>query len=313
MAAIVGFGAIRRVNPSGPSSLSADPRTGRLYAVWGSRSAPLGGGCGAFLASGPAISVEGADRIWVATSPDGSPGSWTTTLAVDATTTRSSLGMLFSPAAVDRAGNVYLVYPETPRAYPDYAGATIKYRVAPPGLSRWSAPAVIADGSAARNAGHFATHVVAGAAGRLDVAYFAGLNRPGRTPAWYATMAQVRDATTTRPRVRETRLSPFASYAGTATVLAGVCASGPAAGIEQGLTCPRATDNFGLTLLPDCRLAVVWPAVALTWLPAVTTMRLMRPAIGAVTRVHSRFNRAISSAALSAANCAPAWRYETRG
>ena len=74
-------------------------------------------------------------------------------------------------------------------------------------------------------------------------------------------MAQVRDATTTRPRVRETRLSPFASYTGTATVLAGVCASGPAAGIEQGLTCPRATDNFGLTLLPDCRLAVVWPAV----------------------------------------------------
>jgi hypothetical protein len=246
---------------SGPSSLTADPRTGRLYAVWGSRSARRGGGCGAFLTSGPAISVEGADRIWVATSPDGSPGSWTTTLAVDATTTGSSLGMLFSPAAVDRAGNVYLVYPETPRAYPDYAGATIKYRVAPPGLSRWSAPAVIADGSAARNAGHFATHVVAGAAGRLDLAYFAGLNRPGRTPAWYATMAQVRGATTTRPRVRETRLSPFASYTGTATVLAGVCASGPAAGVEQGLTCPRATDNFGLTLLPDCRLAVVWPAV----------------------------------------------------
>src|SRR5947209_1459949 len=181
---------------SGPSSLTTDPRTGRLYAVWGSRSARRGGGCGAFLESGPGFSVEGADRIWVATSLDGSPGSWTTTLAVDATSTRSSLGMLFSPAAVDRAGNVYLVYPETPRAYPDYAGATIKYRVAPRDLSRWSPPAMIASGVGGNRAGHLATHVVAGAPGRLDLAYLAGVNRAGRAPAWYVTVAPVRGAAT---------------------------------------------------------------------------------------------------------------------
>ena len=246
---------------SGPSSLTADSSTGRLYAVWGSRSARRGGGCGAFVESGPAISIEGADRIWVATSLDGSPGSWTTSLAVDATASHSSLGMLFSPAALDRAGNVYVVYPETPRAYPDYAGATIKYRIAPRDLSHWSPPAVIASGVGGRRAGHLATHVVAGAPGRLDVAYLAGVSRPGRTPAWYVTAAQVRDAASGHPRVRETRLSPFASYTGTATLLAGACGEGPAAGVEQGLLCPRATDDFGLALLPDCRLAVVWPAV----------------------------------------------------
>jgi hypothetical protein len=134
-------------------------------------------------------------------------------------------------------------------------------RWAPPDLGHWSPPTVIASGGGAGRAGHMAVHVVAGSAGRLDLAYLAGFTRAGRSPAWYATVAQIDNARSARPRISETRLARFASYTGTASALAGVCGSGPTAGLEQGLTCPRATDNFGLALRRDCQLAVVWPAV----------------------------------------------------
>jgi len=166
--------------------------------------------------------------------------------------------MLFASIALDTAGNVYLAYPETPRPWPDYTGAAVRYRWARPGLARWSRPVTVA---AFGGAGHLTVHVVAGSPGRLGFAYLTGVERPGRAPLWFATAAQTTDGLSPFPRVAAVTLAAFPSYVGTATELAGACGSGPLAGLQQGVLCPRASDNFGLTTDAFCRLVVVWPAI----------------------------------------------------
>ena len=244
---------------SGPSGIAVDRTTGRIYVAWGSRTSPRLGTCGDSVPPGAiGFSVEPSTRIWVATSEDGSPGSWRTSLAVDESKTKKTLGMLFASLAVDTAGNVYLAYPETPNPWPDYVGAAVKYRWTPPGLAHWSPPVTVA---APGGAGHLTVHVVAGSPGRLGFAYLAGAERPGAAPAWFATAAQTIDGLTPSPHVTQLTLASFPSYTGTATELAGACGSGPLAGIQQGLLCPRASDNFGLTIDASCGLVVIWPAI----------------------------------------------------
>jgi hypothetical protein len=243
---------------SGPSGIAVNHKTGRVYAVWGTRSSKAGG-CGAQVVSGPLqFSIESPTRIWVATSSDGRAGSWTVSLAVDDSATGNVVGMLWSPVAVDRAGNVYVAYPETPHGYPDYAGAAIRYRWAPADLSRWSRPVTVA---ASVRPGHLLAHLVAGDRGKLDFAYMSGAGGLGTTTGWFATAAQTLDGLAASPHITQVTLSKFPSYTGTAADMAGACAKGPTAGIQQGLVCTRAADNFGLTLDASCRLLVAWPAI----------------------------------------------------
>jgi hypothetical protein len=42
-------------------------------------------------------------------------------------------------------------------------------------------------------------------------------------------------------------------------MMMGVCGSGPAEGVENGLACDRSTDVWGVALDRQCRLSVVWP------------------------------------------------------
>jgi hypothetical protein len=242
----------------GPSGIAVDEKTGRIYVAWGTRTSALGG-CGAAISPGPfQFSIESPSRIWVATSPDGSDGSWRTTLAVDDSAVPNTVGALFSPITVDAAGNVYVVYPESPRPYPDYSGAAVRYRWAPPGLSRWSRAVTVAR---AGGPGALTTQVVAGARGKLAFSYLKGvpsLNGPAR---WFATAAMTLDGLSRTPHLREVVLAPFPSYTGTATALAGACGSGPLGGLQQGVTCPRAADNFGMVVDATCRIVVAWPAI----------------------------------------------------
>src|SRR5204863_9189824 len=62
------------------SGIDVNPRTGRIYVFFITRTGAVAGGC---AASPIEVNIIGATRIWVATSPDGSPGSWSTSLAVD--------------------------------------------------------------------------------------------------------------------------------------------------------------------------------------------------------------------------------------
>ena len=88
----------------GPSSLAVNQKTGRIYAFWGTRSSPAGG-----CAAQPfEVNVVAATKVWAATSPDDSLGSWVQTPVVDDTTAGNIVGMQLSPGTLDRAGNVWV-------------------------------------------------------------------------------------------------------------------------------------------------------------------------------------------------------------
>jgi hypothetical protein len=238
-----------------PSSLNVNPRSGEVYAVWGTRTS-VAGGCGASVFGTPEANVVGETRIWVARSTDGSAGSWTDTLAADAGD--KTVSASFEPGAVDRAGNVYVAYAETAHTYPDFAQATVKYVKAPASLSAWSKPHVVAP---AGPVGHYDPSLVAGDRGELALAYYTGVPRAGKQPAWFVDAALVHGADGGSPRVEQRRVADIPAYAQSANDMGGSCAEGPLAGLENGLACDRATDDWGLALDSRCRLTVVFPTV----------------------------------------------------
>jgi hypothetical protein len=238
-----------------PSALVVSPRDGRLYAVYGTRTSAAGG-CGASVTGTPEANVVGETRVWVATSPDGSAGSWVNHLAADAGD--KTVSASFEPAAVDRAGEVYVAYAETAHPYPDFSGAAVKYVHAGPAADKWSQPQVVA---AAGPVGHYDPSMVAGDSGELALAYYTGAPRAGADPAWYVRAARVSAATSGSPRVSETPVSDIPAYAQSPNAMGGSCASGPLAGLQNGFTCSRASDDWGLALDPQCRITVAFPTV----------------------------------------------------
>ena len=257
----------------GPSNIFVNQTTGRIYAVFGTRGSGAGGCQSA--ANAPELNVVAATRIWVATSPDGSLGSWTDSLAVDDSATGRIVGMQLAPGALDTDGNVYVFYPESPNAYPNYDGAAMRYVMAPGDLSKWSAPVTVEPGG---GAGNVLPHIAVGAPGQIDLAYFHGVERAGTTPAWYITFTQTLDGLDPAPTFTTTQLSDTPTYTGTASTLMGACGSGPTGPIQNGLTCNRSTDVWGITLRPDdCDVVITWPSVtndgggkAATWVATQT-------------------------------------------
>jgi hypothetical protein len=278
----------------GPSNLFVDPRTGRIYAVWGTRSTspPLQatGGCGASASGQPEVNVVAATRVWVATAPalPGSPLSWTTSLAVNEQRSGRIVGMQLSPGAIDSAGNVYIAYAESPGTYPDYDGAAIKLvRNSSPLLeSRWSAPILVSPGApnaskgaTSRIPGNVLPHIVAGGPGKIAIAWFHGYARPGKSPAWHVREAESFDATAAHPHFvrqdisvtylpasrgsKRLVLADMVAATGTASQLMGACGTGPTASIQNGTSCNRATDVWGVALDPvTCRVSFTWPAAS---------------------------------------------------
>ncbi len=244
-----------------PSSISVNPVTGQIYVAFIARGASpeVLGGCGASLTPGPAqINIITATRLWVATSPDGSLGSWRQSLAVDRTATGQVVAMQFAPLALDRAGNAYLVFPES-RDAQDMTAA-IKYVWAPPDLSRWSAPVTLAP---LADAGNLLPQVVAGDRGRVAFAWLHGRSQGTDPAAWRMHAAFVSDAMAPRPTITRAVVGGPVAYTGTAKALLGQCsADGPAAGLLNGLTCGRAVDNYGIALGRNGRMLIVWSTEA---------------------------------------------------
>ena len=239
----------------GPSSLAVNQKTGRIYAFWGTRSSAAGG-----CASQPLeVNVVAATKVWAASSPDDSPGSWTQSVVADDSTSGHIVGMQLSPGALDRSGNVWVTYPESPNGYPDYNGAAIRVKWAPADMKSWSKPITIAREG---GAGNVLTHIIAGDRGKIAVAYFHGRPVGDGATAWYLHVSRSYDATAAAPHILDETLSDIPTYTGTASALMGACGSGPLAGIENGLACGRSTDVWGIALDRECRVHVVWPSVA---------------------------------------------------
>jgi hypothetical protein len=243
----------------GPSALLVNPRTGRLYAVWGTRHGPLGG-CGVLPPSPFTLVPE--DRVWVATSATGAPGTWQAQVAVDASATHRVVSMQMSPAALDARGNLWLAWSTPPRGFPDDTGAGISVRYADPTLQRWSAPQpVVAQGQP----GHVLAQLVAGAPGRLGLVYLTGVAKAGTT-SWYAQVSLVTGALTSHPSVSTVSLTHLPSYRGSATdLMGGGCdpSTSPLATVENNpVTCPRSADVIGIALDRSCRVVVTWPSLS---------------------------------------------------
>jgi hypothetical protein len=239
----------------GPSSLAVNQKTGRIYAFWGTRSSAAGG-CAAQPLE---VNVVAATKVWAATSPDDSPGSWTQSVVADDSAAGKIVGMQLSPGTVDRNGNVWVTYPESPRGYPDYNGAAIRVKWAPADMSRWSKPLTVAPSG---GDGNVLAHIIAGDAGKIAVAYFHGQKANGASPAWYLHVARSYDAMSATPHVVDDAASDIPTYTGTASELMGACGSGPLAGIENGFACDRSTDVWGIALDKSCRVHIAWPAIA---------------------------------------------------
>lgn len=253
------YSDLQCADSGGPSNIMVNPRTGRVYAVFGTRGSTAGplelGGCGASTVSFQ-INIVAAVRAWVATSPDGSAGSWTQSLAVDNVPNQKIIGMQLNPGTMDSAGNIYVGYPESARGYPDYSGGSVKMTWAPPDLSHWSQPVTVAP---ATPEGHTLVHLAAGDPGKVDFAYFKGFPRAGKKPIWYAYAAQTLNGLSASPTFTETRLSNVAAATGTASELMGACNPNPPQSAGNGFTCNRSTDVWGMTVDANCVATIVWP------------------------------------------------------
>jgi len=235
----------------GPSGISVNQKTGQVYVFFGTRSSPVGG-CAAQPVE---VNIVAANRAWVVTAPDGgttNPLAWKESLAVDDTASGKVVGMQMQGGGVDDAGNVYVAYPESPRAYPDYSGAAIKLVHAPASLSRWSTPLTVATTG---GVGHILPLVVAGDAGKVALTYYSGL--PDKT--WRSDAAFVLDALSSHPHVTHIRFSDIEVERGTASELMGACLSGPTATLN-GFACPRSSDVNGIAIDRCGRLLAIWPA-----------------------------------------------------
>ncbi len=243
-----------------PSSLSVNRVTGQLYVAFVTRGSAVEptGGCGASVAPGPLqVNIITPTRVWVATAKANAPGSWRQSLAVDRVATGQIVGMQFAPLTLDSAGNAYVAFPES-RSASDFTAA-LKYVHAPADLARWSAPVTVAP---LADAGNILPHVIAGDPGRLAFAWLHGTSARGEPPLWRLHAAVVLDGLSAKPTVTGRAVGAGPAYGGTAQTLMGQCGSGPAAGLQGGLTCGRAVDNYGVALDRSGRLLVVWSAEA---------------------------------------------------
>ena len=253
------YADLQCADSSGPSGINVDQATGRIYVLFGTRAsaiAPLGG-CGASVVPGPpAVNIVPPTRLWVATSTDNAPGSWTHSIAVDRSATGQIVGTQLAGLALDTAGNAYVAFTESVSSS-DYRSA-LKYVHAAPGLASWSAPKTVA---ALADAGNILPLVTAGDPGRLGFAWMHGKTNGGTTQ-WFSMVAQTLDGLAATPTISATQVSTVVAYTGTAAQLMGACSNGlagPAAGIVNGFACGRASDVYGLTVGGNGMIVATWP------------------------------------------------------
>ena len=265
----VAWSDLQCADSGGPSDVfvapPGSPHPGRVYVAWNTRSSGKAGGvntgptggCGASVTGTFEINVVGATRIWLAWSDSpAAAGSWHDSLALDDNRSGKLVSYQLAPGAIDTAGNVYVVYDESLHRYPDYNGAPVKYIWARGGLTRWSKPVTVARGG---GPGHVLPHIVAGAPGKLDLAYWTG-QRQGSHIHWFTTVAQVFRAMSVHPSIHATRVTRISSDTGTASILMGACDQNPqTGGVNNGFACNRSADVWGIALTPRCELTIAWP------------------------------------------------------
>jgi hypothetical protein len=275
------YSDLQCADSGGPSTIFVNQNDGTIYAEYTTRAAPTPagdlGGCATAAAGQPLeFNIVAGTRVWLAQSTDGGV-TWTNSLAVDDAPTGQIVSMQVAYAGLDSEGRIYVAYPESPKGkqYPDYSGAGVKYKFAPPakdGNLKWSDARTFAPADA--NApGHVLVHMTIGDPGQLMAAYWTGEARSGTTPVWHMTAAVTNDGLSANPKVVESRISDIPTDTGTAQELMGACVdAGPVSGVISGAICDRSPDVWGVALDPQtCRTTIVWPAVDVRDDPSTTS------------------------------------------
>jgi len=267
------YADLQCADSGGPSDIAVNPRTGRIYVFFttraGNQVAPPQdfGGC---LAQPFEFNIVNATRVWVATSPDGSPGSWKQSLAVDDSGTGQIVSMQLAYGALDNRGGVYVAYPESPKPYPELSGAGVKLRWQDPDKdgnladNKWSKPVTLVPLGAAdpKAGGSNLVHLAVGDPGKIAVAYYKGVPVAGQSkPIWYTHIVHSLNVRSANPTVIDQQVSPVPTHRWTASEMMGLCTdpNDPTAGIQNGVNCDRSTDVWGIALDASCRLSIVWP------------------------------------------------------
>src|SRR3954449_4695715 len=169
------YADLQCADSGGPSSITVNPK-GRIYVVFTTRASNVGGNdLGGCAATPLEFNIVNATRVWVATSPDDSPGSWQKSLAVDDTPTGQVVSMQLAYGALDNQGNFYVAYPESPKPYPDLTGSGVMLKWLRPNADgvldgTWSPPATLVpyDGGPPNyQNGSDLVHIVAGDPGSI--------------------------------------------------------------------------------------------------------------------------------------------------
>src|SRR4051795_9628171 len=146
------YADLQCADSGGPSSIAVNPNTGRIYVTFTTRAGTQVipgqdfGGCAAMPLE---FNIVNATRVWAATSPNGQPGTWKQSLAVDDAPTGQVVSMQLAYGALDNEGGVYVAYPESPKQYPELGGAAVKLVWQTPGPDgapadgKWSAPVTL--------------------------------------------------------------------------------------------------------------------------------------------------------------------------
>jgi hypothetical protein len=266
------YADLQCADSGGPSSITVNPRTGRVYVVFTTRAGNVNGNdLGGCAATPLEFNIVNATRVWVATSPDGSPGSWQKSMAVDDSATGQVLSMQLAYGALDNQGGFYVAYPESPKPYPDLGGAALKVVYQKPDAQgrlldgRWSAPVTLVPADPSGDLGVTLVHILAGDPGKVVLAAYEAkhLAQAGNDPVWYTHVLQSLDLLSGHPHVVDQQVADVPSYRWTASQMMGVCSDPtPVQGVENGTACPRSTDVWGIALDAGCRVSVTWPTSA---------------------------------------------------
>ena len=261
------YADLQCADSGGPSSITVNPQ-GRIYVVFTTRASNVGGNdLGGCAATPLEFNIVNATRVWVATSPDGSPGSWQKSLAVDDSGTGQVVSMQLAYGALDNQGGFYVAYPESPKPYPDLGGAALKVVYQKPDAQgaladgKWSRPVVLTPASPSGDLGVTLVHILAGDPGKIVVADYEAqhLAQAGDTPVWYPHLVQSLDLLSAQPHVLDQQVAEIPAYRWTASEMMGICgAPTPVQGVENGTRCPRSTDVWGIALDGSCRVSVAY-------------------------------------------------------
>ena len=73
-------------------------------------------------------------------------------------------------------------------------------------------------------------------------------------------MLQAFNVRGSQPEIHDYKVSNVPAYKWSASQMMGICAAaGPAQGVENGMTCSRSTDVWGIALDNECRITITWP------------------------------------------------------